>query len=49
MWNKLKVEMAEGRIELLDGYPIRNVRLEIQSGNPESVNKYLNYGMIEKV
>ena len=49
LWNKLKTEIAEGRIELLDGYPIRNVRLDIQSGDPESVNKYLKYGLIEKV
>ncbi len=49
LWNKLKNEITEGRIVLLDGYPIRNVRLEIQSGSPESVSKHLKYGLIEKV
>ena len=49
LWNKLKTEIAEGRIELLDGYPISNVRLEIQSGDPVSVSQHLKYGAIEKV
>ena len=49
LWNKLKTELAEGRIELLEGYPIRNVRIEIQSGDPESVSQHLKYGLIEKV
>ena len=49
LWNKLKTEIAEGRIELLDGYPIRNVRLDIQSGDPVTVNQHLKYGVIEKV
>ena len=49
LWNKLKTELAEGRIELLDGYPIRNVRLDVQSGDPVSVSQYLKYGVIEKV
>ena len=49
LWNKLKTELAEGRIELLDGYPIRNVRLEIQSGDPVSVSQHLKFGVIEKV
>ena len=49
LWNKLKTEIAEGRIELLDGYPIRNVRLDIQSGDPVSVSQRLKFGVIEKV
>lgn len=49
LWNKLKNEIKEGRIELLDNYPIKNVRLEIQSGNPESIGQHLKYGLIEKV
>ena len=49
LWNKLKTEIAEGRIELLDNYPVRNVRLDIQSGDPVSVSQHLKYGAIEKV
>ena len=48
LWNKLKTEIAEGRIELLDNYPVRNVRLDIQSGDPVSVSQHLKYGVIEK-
>lgn len=49
LWAKLKTELAEGRIELLDGYPIRNVRLEIESGKPETLSPHLKYGFIGKV
>ena len=49
LWAKLKTEINEGRIELLDGYPIKNVRLEIESGNPESLSQHLKYGFIGKV
>ena len=49
LWAKLKTEITEGRIELLDGYPIRNVRREIESGSPESVSAHLKYGLIEKI
>ena len=49
LWNKLKAEIVEGRIQLLDNYPIKNVRLEVSGGAPDSVNKYLKYGFIEKI
>lgn len=49
LWAKLKTEILEGRIELLDGYPIRNMRLDIESGNIETASAHLKYGIIEKV
>ena len=49
LWNKLKTEVSEGRIKILDNVPMDNIRLEILSGAPESVNKHLQYGLIEKI
>ena len=49
LWNKLKTEITEGRIELLNNQPVKNVQIDITGGNPESVNKYLKYGWIERL
>ena len=49
LWSKLKTEIAEGRIKILDNVPMDNIRLEIIDGKPESVSKHLQYGLIEKV
>ena len=48
LWNKLKGEISGGKIEILENYPMKNIRLEIAEGEPESINKYLKYGLIEK-
>lgn len=48
LWNKLKKEIDEGRIAVLDGYPMKNLRLEIADGNAVTANKYLKFGFIEK-
>ena len=49
LWNKLKVEITEGRIEVLEGKTMKDVRLEIADGAPESLGQYLKYGAIEKI
>ena len=49
LWNKLKTEIEEGRIELLNNTPIKNVQLDVTGDKPESANKYLKYGLIERV
>ena len=49
LWNKLKTEIAEGRIEVLEGKTMKDVRLEVADGDPETLSQYLKYGAIEKI
>ncbi len=46
---KLKTEIAEGRIALLNKYPPKIMQIELLDGNYEPVNKHLQYGLIEKI
>ncbi len=47
--NKLRTEIAEGRIALLNNYPPKIMQIEILDGNYAQVNKHLQYGLIEKI
>ncbi len=46
---KLKTEIAEGRIALLNNYPPKIMQIEILDGRYEPVNKHLQYGFIDKI
>ncbi len=46
---KLKTEIAEGRIALLNNYPPKIMQIELLDGNYEPINKHLQYGLIDKI
>jgi len=46
---KLKTEIAEGRIALLNNYPPKIMQIEVLDGRYDPVNKHLQYGFIAKV